>query len=94
MKTGLPLKMVGMGEGELEREGEWEMRGGTEEERLNPSSSMSGHGIFNFFYFDQFYALSLFIFLFISPTFLLRPYDLMNHELNGFIVRNANCGKD
>ena len=31
MKTGLPLKMVGMGEGESETEGEWEMRGGTEE---------------------------------------------------------------
>ena len=38
MKTGLPLKMVGMGEGELEREGEREMRGGTEEECLDPSS--------------------------------------------------------
>ena len=38
MKTGHPLKMVGMGEGELETEGEREMRGGMEEERLDPSS--------------------------------------------------------
>ena len=38
MKTGLPLKRVGMGEGELEMEGEWEMRGGMEEGRPDPSS--------------------------------------------------------
>ena len=38
MKTALPLKRVGMGEGELEREGEWETRGGMEEERPDPSS--------------------------------------------------------
>ena len=38
MKTGLPLKMVGMGEGESETEGEWETRGGTEEEHPGPSS--------------------------------------------------------
>ena len=39
MKTGLPLKRVGMGEGELEMEGEQETRGGMEEERPGPSSS-------------------------------------------------------
>ena len=39
MKTALPRKRVGMGEGELEREGERETRGGTEEARLDPSSS-------------------------------------------------------
>ena len=38
MKTGLPLKMVGMGEGESETEGEWETRGGMEEGPLGPSS--------------------------------------------------------
>ena len=38
MKTGLPLKMVGMGEGELEMEGERETRGGMEEEHPGPSS--------------------------------------------------------
>ena len=38
IKTGLPQKRVGMGEGELEMEGEWEMRGGMEEERPGPSS--------------------------------------------------------
>ena len=38
MKTGLPLKRVGRGEGESETEGEWEMRGGTEEARPGPSS--------------------------------------------------------
>ena len=38
MKTGLPLKRVGRGEGELEMEGEWETRGGTEEGRPGPSS--------------------------------------------------------
>ena len=38
MKTGLPLKRVGMGEGELEREGEQEMRGGTGEELPDPVS--------------------------------------------------------
>ena len=38
MKTGLPLKRVGRGEGELEMEGEWEMRGGMEEGRPDPSS--------------------------------------------------------
>ena len=38
MKTTLPLKRVGMGEGELEMEGEWEMRGRTEEGRPDPSS--------------------------------------------------------
>ena len=32
MKTGLPQKRVGRGEGELEMEGEWEMRGRMEEE--------------------------------------------------------------
>ena len=39
MKTGLPQKRVGRGEGELEMEGEWEMRGGMEEEHPGPSSS-------------------------------------------------------
>ena len=38
MKTALPRKRVGMGEGESEMEGEWEIRGGTEEERPGPSS--------------------------------------------------------
>ena len=38
MKTALPWKRVGMGEGELEREGEWETRGGMEEELPDPSS--------------------------------------------------------
>ena len=38
MKTGCPWKRVGRGEGELEMEGEWEMRGGTEEECPGPSS--------------------------------------------------------
>ena len=38
IKTGRPLKMVGMGEGELETEEEWETRGGMEEEHLDPSS--------------------------------------------------------
>ena len=38
MKTSLPLKRVGMGEGELETEEEQEMRGGMEEECLDPSS--------------------------------------------------------
>ena len=38
MKTGLPLKRVGMGEGESETEGEQETRGGMEEERPGPSS--------------------------------------------------------
>ena len=38
MKTGLPLKMVGMGERELEMEGELETRGEMEEGRLDPSS--------------------------------------------------------
>ena len=38
MKTGLPLKRVGMGEGELATEGEWEIRGGTEEGLPGPSS--------------------------------------------------------
>ena len=38
MKTGLPLKRVGMGEGELEMEGEWETRGRTEEGCPDPSS--------------------------------------------------------
>ena len=38
MKTALPWKRVGMGEGELEREGERETRGGTEEEPPDPSS--------------------------------------------------------
>ena len=36
MKTGLPLKRVGMGEGESEMEGEWETRSGTEEGRPDP----------------------------------------------------------
>ena len=38
IKTGLPLKRVGMGEGESETEGERETRGGTEEEPPNPVS--------------------------------------------------------
>ena len=38
MKTALPRKRVGRGEGELETEGEWEMRGGMEEARPGPSS--------------------------------------------------------
>ena len=38
MKTGLPWKRVGRGEGELEMEGEWETRGRTEEECPGPSS--------------------------------------------------------
>ena len=38
MKTGLPLKRVGRGEGESEMEGEWETRGGTEEAHPGPSS--------------------------------------------------------
>ena len=38
MKTGLPLKRVGRGEGESEMEGEREMRGGMEEEHLDPSA--------------------------------------------------------
>ena len=38
IKTGLPLKRVGRGEGELEMEGEWETRGGMEEGRPDPSS--------------------------------------------------------
>ena len=38
MKTALPLKRVGMGEGELEREGEWETRGRMEEGLPGPSS--------------------------------------------------------
>ena len=38
MKTGLPLKMVGMGEGESGTEREQEIRGGMEEEHLGPSS--------------------------------------------------------
>ena len=38
MKTALPLKRVGMGEGELEREGERETRGGMEEGLLDPFS--------------------------------------------------------
>ena len=38
MKTSLPLKWVGMGVGELEWEGEWETRGGTEEELPDPTS--------------------------------------------------------
>ena len=38
MKTGLPLKRVGMGEGESEREGVWETRGGMEEEPPDPFS--------------------------------------------------------
>ena len=39
MKTALPLKRVGMGEGESETEGEQETRGGTEEGLPDPSSS-------------------------------------------------------
>ena len=39
MKTGLPLKRVGRGEGESEREGERETRGGMEEGRPGPSSN-------------------------------------------------------
>ena len=38
MKTALPLKRVGMGEGESETEGEREIRGGTEEEPPDPFS--------------------------------------------------------
>ena len=38
MKTDLPLKRVGMGEGELATEGEWETRGRTEEGLPGPSS--------------------------------------------------------
>ena len=38
MKTTLPLKRVGMGEGESEMEGEQEIRGGTEEELPDPFS--------------------------------------------------------
>ena len=38
MKTGLPLKRVGMEEGELATEGERETRGGTEEGLPGPSS--------------------------------------------------------
>ena len=38
MKTGLPLKRVGMGEGELEKEGERETRGGMEEGLSDPVS--------------------------------------------------------
>ena len=38
MNTSLPLKRVGIGEGESEMEGEREMRGGMEEERPGPSS--------------------------------------------------------
>ena len=38
IKTGLPQKRVGMGEGELEMEGEWEMRGGMGEEPPDPVS--------------------------------------------------------
>ena len=38
MKTGLPLKMVGMGEGESGTEGEREMRGRTEEGLPDPFS--------------------------------------------------------
>ena len=48
MKTALPLKRVGMGEGESEMEGEREIRGGTEEELPDPFSDavtkMSGPG--------------------------------------------------
>ena len=39
IKTGRPLKMVGMGEGELETEEEQEMRGGMEEERSEEHTS-------------------------------------------------------
>ena len=38
MKTGRPLKRVGMGEGESEMEGERETRGGTEEGLPGPFS--------------------------------------------------------
>ena len=38
MKTGLPQKRVGRGEGESEMEGERKTRGGMEEERPGPSS--------------------------------------------------------
>ena len=38
IKTGLPWKRVGMGEGESETEGEWETRGRMEEECPGPSS--------------------------------------------------------
>ena len=38
MKTGLPQKRVGRGEGELEMEGEWETRGRMEEGCPGPSS--------------------------------------------------------
>ena len=38
MKTGLPRKRVGMGEGESEMEGEQEIRGGTEEGLPDPFS--------------------------------------------------------
>ena len=38
MKTALPLKRVGLGEGVSEREGERETRGGTEEGLLDPFS--------------------------------------------------------
>ena len=39
MKISLPQKRVGRGEGELEMEGEQEMRGGMEEGCPDPSSS-------------------------------------------------------
>ena len=39
MKTGQPRKRVGRGEGELETEGEREIRGGTEEAHPGSSSS-------------------------------------------------------
>ena len=38
IKTALPRKRVGMGEGESETEGEWETRGGTEEGLPDPFS--------------------------------------------------------
>ena len=38
MKTGLPRKRVGRGEGELATEGERETRGGMEEAHPGPSS--------------------------------------------------------
>ena len=38
IKTGRPLKRVGMGEGESETEGEWETRGGMEEGLPGPVS--------------------------------------------------------
>ena len=38
IKTGLPLKRVGRGEGESKTEGEQEMRGGMEEECPGPFS--------------------------------------------------------